>query len=756
MDRKDKADTETARKILAAALGLWSEKGYGQATMRELGRRIGMGVSSLYFYFRSKEEIVQYLYKTLNEEVREEFGARDDGEKDLGRNFQRFMTVKLRLLEPHRSSLGAIMREAVDPTSGLNPMSRASASVLADNVQFFRGLVARSGAARPGGEEALARLVWLGHIGVLLYWLHDRSPAFRNTATLVEKVGSATRLLPMLRALPGSGDLMHLVTDLFTTPDAAPAKVDADEPGPAREYDVVVIGAGPIGALYASFLKQQRPRTRVLVLERSPEPGHKIGESTLSGFCKAVRTVGIRNEVMQRLFYPKNGLGFLRVDRALRDLTKAPEYVLEAFDQTYQVERRVLDSLLIANAQRLGVDVVQGARVQSETLTLSARGSLLSYDVGPRTYRVRASLVVDASGPAGVLAHKLGLRTSEGLPFQTSAVWTYFAGVRPLASYQGWPRAAQFPRDQYTQHLCFPEGWLWYIPLVSWQGAPTANLSRALDRLMRAGRNLPTRDDLVEDFACPAQDVVSVGLVLRSDRDALLRDDPRGAFEHYRERYSAIGGLLEGARLLEDYYAPGQTYMSRLAFRGHSRQVAGDGWLLVGDAAFFVDPLISPGLTGGAAVAYEAVQATVRALDSGVFTAESFGSFGAFVARLHEALERDNQLVYMSFNHPEALALVQRFQEAQARRHFADTGESEYGAGDTNVWGILDDRYQELQKTAWQIVRDAEVAVGREVPVEEQSPRDYERAVGRLRSALGPFVSEARDLTPYAQLNALP
>src|SRR6185503_12777482 len=130
-----------------------------------------MGVSSLYFYFRSKEDIVQYLYRTLNDHARQEFQAGDDGEKGLGDNYARFMTIKLRLLEPHRSSLGAILREAVDPESRLNPMSRDSTGVLEQNVQFFRGLVARSGSARSGGEEALARLVWLSHLGVLLYWL---------------------------------------------------------------------------------------------------------------------------------------------------------------------------------------------------------------------------------------------------------------------------------------------------------------------------------------------------------------------------------------------------------------------------------------------------------------------------------------------------------------------------------------------------------------------------------------------------------
>src|SRR5438105_3482569 len=96
--------------------------------------------------------------------------------------------------------------------------------------------------------------------------------------------------------------------------------------------DVVVVGAGPIGALYASMLKLRRPEARVLIVDRAPEPGHKIGESTLSGFCKALRTVGIPSETMRRLFYPKNGLGFLYVGGEEKKLERSPEYVLETFD----------------------------------------------------------------------------------------------------------------------------------------------------------------------------------------------------------------------------------------------------------------------------------------------------------------------------------------------------------------------------------------------------------------------------------------
>jgi flavin-dependent dehydrogenase len=466
-----------------------------------------------------------------------------------------------------------------------------------------------------------------------------------------------------------------------------------------------------------------------------------------------MRSIGIRPEALRALFFPKNGLGFHHVDESVRDLARAPEYVLETFDETFQVERRVLDSLLLAQSQRLGVEVVQGARVNFARSHLGAGGNAIEYSVGPQRYRLGSRLLVDASGPAGVLSRHLGLRTTEGLPFQTSAVWAYFTGIRKLATYSGWPGRSQFPRDQYTQHLCFREGWLWYIPLVSWQAAPTANLGRALERLLGA-EPPPSREQLVSGFGCPVEDVVSVGVTLRSDRDGRIKDDARGAFAHFAKKYPAIGQLLDGARLLDDHYGTGQPFMSRLQFRGHARRVAGDGWLLVGDAAFFVDPLVSPGLTGGVAGAYRAVEASERALDAGVFSVASFAGYETFVHELHEALERDNQLVYMSFNHPAALALIQRFQEIDARRHFLDNRGSGYGPADTNVWGILDPAYQEMQKAAWRVLRDAEEAVGRTVPIEEQSIRDYEPMVAHLRTLLGGYLEEHADLTPYARANA--
>jgi len=164
---------------------------------------------------------------------------------------------------------------------------------------------------------------------------------------------------------------------------------------------------------------------------------------------------------------------------------------------------------------------------------------------------------------------------------------------------------------------------------------------------------------------------------------------------------------------------------------------------------FFIDPLISPGLTGGVATAYFAFESTIRAIDNNNFSRESFTGYEYFARELYEALERDNQLVYMSFNHPKAIELIQRFQEIDARKHFNEHIVSDYCLADTNVWGILNPNYQSLQKQLWQIMREAEIKVGKRKAVKEQSIEDYEFMVEEIQVCLSNYLDNHLELNPY-------
>jgi flavin-dependent dehydrogenase len=472
---------------------------------------------------------------------------------------------------------------------------------------------------------------------------------------------------------------------------------------------IVVIGAGPIGLLYASWIRLKRPDVEVTVLEAREAHAYKIGESTLSGFCKALRSIGISQSTLQRHFYVKNGLGFFHVNEDTERLQDAPEYILETFDETFQVERQVLDQLIADRAVELGVSIVYGARVRPGRSRISASGSQLVYTRNGVDQKLDAKLVVDASGPAAVMARHFGQRVSSESYFQTTAVWGSYQGLPQWDQEDDWRGISTFPRDQYTQHVCFKEGWFWLIPLRT-------------DRL-------------------------SVGLVLRNDREARINEDPTAAFLSYQKKYPAVQKLLEGLepRPLGE---SNRLHHWRKNVRNHSRMATGAGWLSIGDAAFFVDPLISPGLTAGAAMAYQAVCATIDQLETGA----GFQRYQSYVKELHEALERDNQLVYMSFNHPRSMALIQQFQEIDARRHFLDHEDCDYTLADTNVWGILTPGYQRLQRAAWEIMREAEDAL-QSVPIERQHPEDYCRMHEQLCKTLGPYLRAHPQMTPYVTNN---
>ncbi len=81
--------------------------------------------------------------------------------------------------------------------------------------------------------------------------------------------------------------------------------------------------------------------------------------------------------------------------------------------------------------------------------------------------------------------------------------------------------------------------------------------------------------------------------MLRSDRDRVLSQGPQAVFEHYRRQLPTLATLLEGSKILKAYYPNHNPYGVRKNFRRFARQVTGDGWLLIGDAAFFLDPLRS-------------------------------------------------------------------------------------------------------------------------------------------------------------------
>lgn len=199
-------------RLYEVATQLFAERGYDGATLREVAERAGVSASLLYRYFPSKRAVVLALYDELSDAY-----ARASAAMPRGRWRDRFafaLETSLAVLGPHRTTLRALAPALVgDGEEGV--FARATALSRERVLGAFSVAVARaSDAPPPLLAEALARLLYLLHLAVILWWLLDRSPAQRATDGLVALLrrvlpaAALTLRLPLVRGFVLSADAL--------------------------------------------------------------------------------------------------------------------------------------------------------------------------------------------------------------------------------------------------------------------------------------------------------------------------------------------------------------------------------------------------------------------------------------------------------------------------------------------------------------------------------------------------------------------
>jgi len=211
---KEKNETKTPKGeqtrtlILNTALDLLAERGYEKTTMRAIADKAGVSLGNAYHYFKSKEHLIQAFYHRTHEEHVAASQPIFDREKNLKTRLLQVLHLKIRTLEPYHEFAAVLFKTAADPHSPLNPFGHDAAPVRRDSIELFERLVAGAKTRLPSDLKAeLPYLLWLYHMGIILFWIHDQSPNRARTYYVLDRtVDLIDRLIalasnPLMRPL---------------------------------------------------------------------------------------------------------------------------------------------------------------------------------------------------------------------------------------------------------------------------------------------------------------------------------------------------------------------------------------------------------------------------------------------------------------------------------------------------------------------------------------------------------------------------
>jgi AcrR family transcriptional regulator len=178
---------QTRALILKSALDLLGERGYEQTTMRAIAEKAGVSLGNAYHYFGSKEHLIQAFYQRTHEEHLAATIPVLEKETSLKARLLSVLRLKISTLEPYHEFAGALFKTAADPHSPLNPFAHESAPTRRDSIKLFEDLVRDTKARIPADLRAeLPYLLWLYHMGIILFWIHDASPRRARTYRLID------------------------------------------------------------------------------------------------------------------------------------------------------------------------------------------------------------------------------------------------------------------------------------------------------------------------------------------------------------------------------------------------------------------------------------------------------------------------------------------------------------------------------------------------------------------------------------------
>ncbi|RKS68206.1 FADH2 O2-dependent halogenase [Actinomadura pelletieri DSM 43383] len=358
-----------------------------------------------------------------------------------------------------------------------------------------------------------------------------------------------------------------------------------------RDFDVAIIGGGPAGSTVASYLAEAGLRVAVFESELFPRP--HVGESLVPATTPVLAEIGVLDEIEAAGFPRKYGAawtsaesrdvphnGFTGLDHDFR----AAEIMFVERDQsgvdrdyTFHVDRGKFDLILLKHAEKKGANVFPGVRVLKVDFD-NPDAVVLTGRMGSREVDFTAGMVVDASGRHTVLGRQLKLKVSDPV-FNQYAVHTWFEGLDRSALAVS-PEKTDYI---YVHFLPIENSWMWQIPITD--------------------------------------TITSVGVVTQKERFSAAAAGREEFFWDIVSKRPDLAEALGDAERVRPFKAEGD-YSYAL------RQVTGDRFVMIGDAARFVDPIFSSGVSVAVNSARLAAKDIIAAhQNGGDFSRESFAAF---------------------------------------------------------------------------------------------------------------------------------
>jgi FADH2 O2-dependent halogenase len=371
----------------------------------------------------------------------------------------------------------------------------------------------------------------------------------------------------------------------------------------AVDFDVAVLGGGPGGSAAASYLA--KAGLKCVLFERELFPRWHVGESLVPASNRVLSDLGLI-EQMDELKFPRK-FGALWTSAAYAPVYNVDWEGLNETSQTtgtekasadirfaerdqpgvnlnytWNIDRGLFDNMMLQNAGKLGVTVYEGVRAQSVDFSDPAMPKV-RLSIGRQEITVRTRMVIDASGRHTLLGNQLGLKISDTI-FDQYAIHTWF---------DNYDRAAVSKKEVYRDYILIHflpvnNTWIWQIPIT--------------------------------------ETITSLGVVTQKKNFQKTRQSREQFFWDCIDSRKEVGDALRAANQLRPLKDEGDYSYSM-------KQIAGDNYVLVGDAARFLDPIFSTGVSIALNSAKLAAQDIIKAAEHGGFRRAAFGNFESLMRR---------------------------------------------------------------------------------------------------------------------------